>query len=113
MYVRAQSALVMGEYLWVHQFVAQDNPHLEVHRADSESRVRDALHEMRGKFDSLDGAIHEAGCGDVSSGSPIRNGWFDRRPALQERLTSIRNATSPVFNTVRQAAITAGSSEQQ
>lgn len=39
LYVQAQRAVVMGEFPSLHRFVATNDPHLEVHRHESEQRV--------------------------------------------------------------------------
>ena len=106
LYVQAQRSVVVGEFLRVHRFIATDDPHLEVHRLESGQRVEAALEQMRSKFDAFDKAIDNAGSGDVSSWNPVRNGWNDKRPALRTRLASINEQTRPVFNAVRQQALT-------
>lgn len=108
LYVHAQRAVVMGEFLRVHQFIAADDPHLDVHRLESEQRVKAALEEMQFKFNDFEKAIEDAGSGDVSSWNPIRNGWNDKRPALRKRLADLHEVTVPVRQAVRQALITVG-----
>jgi len=109
LYMRSQQAVVLNEILRVHRLISTNDPHLEIHQADSEERAKQALDESHDLVDGFDKAIAAAGAGRLTEPWYSVPSWFSEREIeVRKRLGTLSEQAKPLVNGARKTAISMG-----